>query len=74
MCVRSGVAPTCQSRASIKVDAATGAEPPAVATGGSTTAMSSTTCAPFWMTARTRSRGVSALESTWAGSAIPKLP
>src|SRR5271169_98214 len=35
--------------------------------------MFSTTGAPLWTTARTRSRGVSALESTWAGSAAPKV-
>jgi len=69
MCVRSGVAPTCQSRASVKVDATTGAGPPATVTGGETTATSSPTGAR--VTARSRSRGVSALASTCGGSATP---
>ena len=73
MCVRSGVAPTCQSSASIKVDAATGAGPPAAVARGATTPTSSTDgCAvggdgPHEVTRRLRAG------QDCAGSATPKL-
>ncbi len=81
ICVRSGVAPTCQLSASFRVNAVSGTRPPGAAAGSDTMPRSSARSFPKagWPRARAgtraakRSRGVSALARMCGGSATPNL-
>ena len=73
MCVRSGVARTCQLRASFRVKVVSGARTPGAVAGSETMPRSSTMAGWPLATAAKRSRGVSALARMWGGSATPNL-
>ena len=77
MCVRSGVALTCQLSTSFRVDAVSDTKPPGAVTGRETMPPPSTRSFPRAgrprATAATRSRGVSALARMWGGSATSNL-